>query len=161
MYKLLIYGIILITNINFVLAETTLNCGIAYSVEQIREIAFNNVPMKISSDAIQNKLKYKKRFLFKYLKTTFSDNTFGRIDRKTKLGYYYTEKGDLYLIQVKITDGQFRKYARYDINGNLDSIILDNNKNEQYVFDINKKLIAHWIGKNGYDENGELFGTRD
>ena len=73
MYKLLIYGIILITNINFVLAETTLNCGIAYSVEQIREIAFNNVPMKISSDAIQNKLKYKKRFLFNLSKKCRDD----------------------------------------------------------------------------------------
>ena len=138
----------------------TIEGGISYTVSKAREIAFNNLPIKIPKSSFENFLNYKKRNSYRYATIEFSDNTFGLIDKKNKRGYYYTEKGKLYLIQIKINEGKYNKYARYDLNGNLDSVALGID-NQQFLFDLNKKLIAHWIGKNGYDENGELFGTRD
>ncbi len=46
-------------------------------------------------------------------------------------------------------------------NGILDSTSLFVSNNESYVFDLNKKLIAHWKGKNCYNEKGELIMTRE
>ena len=51
-------------------------------------------------------------------------------------------------------------YDKY-IDGTLDSTTISISKDEQFVFDKNKKLLAHWIGKNCYDENGHLIMTRD
>ncbi len=162
MFKFLILiTIVLILSINSVYSETVLTGGVNYTVAQTRKIAFQNIPNKISAKTFEKFLKYKKRFVFRYIKTTFSDNSFGVLDKKTEYGYYYTEKGNLYLIQVKITDGNFRKYARYDLNGQLESIVLDIGNNEQFIFDANKKLVAHWIGENGYNEKGELIFTRN
>ena len=48
----------------------------------------------------------------------------------------------------------------YDKNGILDSTSLFISNNESYVFDLNKKLIAHWKGNNCYNEKGELIMTR-
>ena len=144
-----------------VFSKTVLTGGINYTVAQTRKIAFENIPNKISTKNFEKYLKYQKRLGFRYAKTTFSNNTFAIIDKHTEQVYYYTQNGNLYLVQLKIIHGKFIKHVSYDLDGNIDSVTLEVSPYEQYVFDVNKKLIAHWIGKNGYDENGELFGTRD
>ena len=146
--KLLIISL-LIMFCSLPLKATTIEGGISYTVSQAREIAFNNLPIKIPTSSFKKFLNYKRRSSYRYAKIKFSDNTFGIIDKKNKRGYYYTEKGVLYLIQIKIIEGKYSKYARYDLNGNLDSVALGID-NQQFLFDLNKKLVAHWIGKNGY-----------
>ena len=135
--------------------------GITFSVSEARKISFHNIPYKIPTDSFYNFRKFKKDFGVRYTKTLFSDNTFCITPKNSMYTYYYSEQGNLWLIQTKIAQNKYSKYARYNTDGLLDSVILDVGNNEQFVFDVNKKLIAHWIGKNGYDENGELFGTRD
>ena len=135
--------------------------GITFSVSEARKISFHNIPYKIPTDSFYNFRKFKKDFGVKYTKTLFSDNTFCITPKNSMYTYYYSENGNLIYIENQINEDKFIRYARYDINGNLDSVVLDVGNNEQFVFDVNKKLVAHWIGKNGYDENGELFGTRD
>ena len=158
---LMLIFIVLILSINTVFSETVLTGGVNYTVAQTREIAFQNIPNKISIKTFEKFLKHKKRLSFRYAKTTFSNNTFAIIDKITEQVYYYTQNGDLYLVQLKNVQGKFVKHIGYNVNGKLDSITIELSPYEQFVFDANKKLIAHWIGKNGYDENGELFGTRD
>ena len=141
--------------------STVIRGGITFSVPQAREISFQNIPDKIPTDTFCKYKKFKKIWGIRFTKTVFSDNTFCITSNNNNYTYYYSEKGDLWLIQTQIMQNKYSKYARYKTNGKLDSVILDIGNNEQFVFDANKKLIAHWIGKNGYDENGELFGTRD
>ena len=54
-----------------------------------------------------------------------------------------------------------KKAVTYNRMGELDSTCLFVSGKEQYIFDTNKKLGAHWIGKNCYNEKGELILTRE
>ena len=141
--------------------STTLEGGVSYTVSQARKIVFQNTPTQIPVELFQNYKKYSKiRTLFKEI-TFFSDGDFSVNDKKNKRCFYYSPNGDLKIIQITIKKTYPQILGRYDSNGNLDSVALDLGNNEQFLFDSQKKLYAHWIGKNGYDENGELFGTRD
>ena len=143
------------------LYSTTLEGGVSYTVSQARKIVFQNTPTQIPVELFQNYKKYSKiRTLFKEI-TFFSDGDFSVNDKKNKRCFYYSPNGDLKIIQITIKKTYPQILGRYDSNGNLDSVALDLGNNEQFLFDSQKKLYAHWIGKNGYDENGELFGTRD
>ena len=144
-----------------VFSETVLTGGITYTISFARKISFRNISYKVKMESFYKYKKFKKKFGSKYIKTVFSDNTFCITPKNSMYTYYYSEQGNLWLIQTKIAQNKYSKYARYNTDGLLDSVILDVGNNEQFVFDVNKKLVAHWIGKNGYDENGELFGTRD
>ena len=94
--------------------------------------------------------KFKKKFGSKYIKTVFSDNTFCITPKNSMYTYYYSENGNLIYIENQINEDKFIRYARYDINGNLDSVVLDVGNNEQFVFDVNKKLVAHWISSSAF-----------
>ena len=151
-----------------------LKAGISYTVNEARIEAFTNTPNKIdikkfaqnfsdpnydkNKNAIKkNKLEFKNRFIY-----AFSDGTYCITYKdNNKIGYYYNTDGSLYAIDIDINDTYPKKSIGYDINGNIESVILILSEKEQYIFDLNKKLIAHWIGNNGYDENGNLFMTRD
>ena len=153
----------------------TLKGGIYYNVNTARSLAFENIETKININKYkkhfidtnkkenlialkQGKTKYKNRYL-----TRFSDGSYSiRYSSQNLTSYYYNIHGHLDYIEFDEKHNTYpSKRLSYNIDGDLDSIILNVTPNEQFVFDVNKKLVAHWIGKNGYDENGELFGTRD
>jgi len=69
--------------------------------------------------------------------------------------------GKLDFISFSINKKYPIKVLKYDKNGILDSTSLFVSNNESYVFDLNKKLIAHWKGNNCYNEKGELIMTRE
>ena len=161
MYKFLIYLFFLFFSINFALSETVIEGGISYTVSQAREIAFENIPNQIPVSSFEKYIKDK--FLFRLFKeiTVFSDGDYSVHDIKNNKCFYYSKNGNLKIIEIIFKTSFPQKSARYDINGKLDSIVLDIGNSEQFIFDTNKKLVSHWIGKNGYNENGELFKTRD
>ena len=161
MYKFLIYLSFLFLTINIGFSATVIEGGISFTVKQAREIAFENVDIQIPVDSFSKYLKDK--FFFRFFKevTVFSDGDYSIHDIKNNKCYYYSKNGNLKIIEIILNSSFPQKSVRYDINGNLDSVVLDIGNSEQFIFDVNKKLVAHWIGKNGYDENGELFGTRD
>ncbi len=111
---------------------------------------------KHQKDIKRGKLNYWDRYI-----TLFSYGDYGVKFDYPEIGYMYKENGELYEITVFIFNKKYpKKSYTYDINGNLKTVNLRLNGDEQYGFEPNGKLNVHWIGKNGYDENGELFGTR-
>ena len=75
--------------------------------------------------------------------------------------YYYSPKGYLLKYEVNTFDGNYPyKTVAYDIKGRLININLAVSEDEAFVFDRNKKLLIHWIGQNGFDNDGNLSLTR-
>ncbi len=155
-------------------AGYTLNGGVSYTVNSARQISFANVAIHINIKEYKNylsdknhiknkkilnknKTKYKNRYL-----TSFSDGSYAvTYKNNIKISYYYNPNGKLELIDFNIGKDYPSKRIGYDIKGELNSITLDVSKEEQFVFNKNKKLIAHWIGNNCYNEQGELIMTRE
>ena len=78
-----------------------------------------------------------------------------------KTAYHYSKNGKLRGISLTKGRGFPSRRITYDKNGIFDSVTLDVAKDEQFIFDKNKKLVAHWIGNNCYNEQGELIMTRE
>lgn len=161
MYKLLLMFLFFCLSSAFAFGDTVLNGGVSYSVSEARTIAFEDISFDLPAEAFIPYLKDNKKLKFRYVKTIFSNGNYALEDKKTHNCYYYTNNGDLFLIQIYVSKNNgIKRYARYDINGKLDSVTLSVKRNEQFIFDVNKKLQAHWIGKNCYDVHGELIQTR-
>lgn len=144
-----------------IFAETILQGGISYTVSQAREHSFKNLKAHIPAQTFKKYKKYKKFLnLFNDI-TVFSDGSFAVDDKKNNICYYYSKDKTLQFVEIILNTSLPRKSVKYDINGNLYSIVLDIGKNEQFIFDASKKLVAHWIGENGYNEKGELIFTRN
>ena len=152
----------------------TIKGGVSYTVETVRTEAFSNVPLNINISDYQshfidpnyvanknamnkNKTKIRDRYF-----TFFSDKTYAIYYKKNKsVQFYYDVNGKLDFISFSINKKYPIKVLKYDKNGILDSTSLFVSNNESYVFDLNKKLIAHWKGNNCYNEKGELIMTRE
>lgn len=147
-----------------------LNGGVSYTVDEIRKIAFQDVSSKIDIN------EYKKYFVFEKntekklgllnifapyrITTRFSNGSYAvRYKKDSERAYYYDSSGHLKKIDFMTKDKT--KQVSYDNKGNLDSVGLALPGNEQYIFDNKGKLYVHWIGKNCYNEKGELILTRE
>ena len=173
MKKFFIIFILLCNCIYIQAAAKTLKAGVSHSVNELRTIAFENVDKKINMDKYSKYLTYNefcknnhsllipKKFKSNHL-TYYSDGTYSvrcKIDSHNV--FYYDTNGNLLKIDIYISNDTLNKRISYDKNGNLDALALDISKSEQLVFDKEKKLVAHWIGKNCYNEKGELIMTRE
>ncbi len=151
----------------------TLSGGISYTTETAKSIAFENVDIFINmnkynaylrdcfhNENIKNfkkgKYKYRNRRITLFNNSDYSVN----YKKNKKISYYYNSSGELQYVSFSTLGKYPRKTLKYSINGKLDSIALSIAPREQYVFDINKRLVAHWIGDNGYNEKGELIAKR-
>lgn len=82
-------------------------------------------------------------------------------DKTPNIKLYYSTKGRLLKYEVNTFKGVYPyKTLSYDIYGRLININLVISENEAYIFDRNKKLIAHWLDDKCYNENGEVELTR-
>ena len=172
MKKFFIIFILLCNCIYIQAAAKTLKAGVSYSVNELRTIAFENVDKKINMDKYSKYLTYKEFCKnnpsllipkkFKFNLTYYSNGTYSvrsKIDSHNV--FYYDTNGNLLKIDIYINNGKLDKRISYDRNGNLDAIALDITNSEQLLFDKEKKLVAHWIGNNCYNEKGELVMTRE
>ena len=151
----------------------TLSGGVSYTVNEARQIAFDGVPKKIDMSKYKEhfvdknyeknqelldrgKTRYRDREIIK-----FSDGYYGVCYKNNKnISFYYDKTGCLNSFSVVIIDDYPQKGAIYDKNGYLRTTFLNVSHTEQFVFNLDKKLISHWIGKNCYNERGELVKTR-
>ncbi len=172
MKKFFIIFILLCNCIYIQAAAKTLKAGVSYTLNGIRTIAFEKVEKKIDISKykkyfVYNEFCKNKKTLFRGKECTirqftqFSDGSFGVLYKSPKsVGFYYDKKGNLRNIELFLSSENIIKRITYDRNGDLDVIALDITKSEQLVFDKDKKLVAHWIGNNCYNEKGELVHTR-
>lgn len=154
-------------------SSKTLTGGISFTVESARQYSFNNVQYKIDMNLYKehfvdknneenkkalanNKTHYKGRYLTHYSTGDYSVN----YKNNSLYVFYYNSNGTLLYIGIYKGTAYPELSYMYDINGNLDSVTLSPSNDEQYMFDLNKTLQAHWKGKNCYDEKGELVQTR-
>jgi len=91
----------------------------------------------------------------------FSVGTYGVVYKNDPLhAYYYSNSGVLEFVDVRTGKDYPYKSYQYDMGGNLVNMGLRLSKGETYIYDSKGKLIAHWVGSNGFDENGRVVMTR-
>ena len=152
----------------------TIQGGVSYSVNEARIIAFNNIEHKIDTSVFEsyfvdkdydkNKANISKNKFHtrKYNLTVFSDNSYSiSYKARSNICFYYDLNGKLESIGYTLGNEYPKKGVKYYKNGYLEEICLIASPQEQFIFDKNKKLIAHWKGKNCYNEKGELIMTRE
>ena len=148
--------------------------GVSYTVDEARVKAFSNVPLKIDMNEYKKYFKdpnyeENKKAIAKGGKCLRKKNITVYLDKgysisyknKKNITFYYDKNGKLENIDIDYKKTFPMQSAKYDINGNLDSTCLGLENYEQYMFDRNQKLRAHWIGNNCYNENGELINIRE
>lgn len=165
----------------------TINGGISYSVEKARYVAFSNIKYKIDTSLYKNhlidvnyeknkdyiargKFRTKKYILTLYSNNNYptnhkliidSDNAYSITYKSDKnVSFYYDNYGKLEAIGYIIGNSYPRKGLKYYRDGTLWATALIISPKEQFLFDMNKKLIGHWIGDNCYNEQGNLVSTR-
>jgi hypothetical protein len=156
-----------------VFSETLLQGEIGYNVNSARDEVSTPIVKKLTIDLISQKLydseygrnhsyllngnlELKDRTL-----ALFSDLSYAVMYKADEYHvWYYTKSGMLMYAEEK--DGltyPYRSY-KYDTSGNLINKGLRVSKAETFIFKPNGKLIAHWVGANGYDEVGNVIMTR-
>lgn len=92
----------------------------------------------------------------------FSDRSYAiNYHDNPKYVWYYCANGILTHTEIKETLTYPYKTYKYDIDKKLINMSLRISKNETYIFTPEGKLLAHWIGKNCYDENNNIIMTRE
>ena len=146
-----------------------------FNAELAREEVFNNVNFVLKPStfqphwtdanymsnysALQNgKNKVGERYL-----ALFSDGTYGlRYENDPYHNYYYDAEGVLF--KVDVLNKPFNEYPhssiaynKYGVFKNATFVV---SKKEQYFYDVNKKLIGHWIDNACYDSKGNVLLLR-
>ena len=123
-------------------AQEILQIGATYNEVSARIEAFKDVDKKIEKEIFQTSLGrtlcpfYLKNTLISYSITYFEIPEYN---------FYYNILGSLIKFDIIKGDSFPRKVLGYSRYGNLISVSFEVNKNEQFVYDENGKLIAHWI----------------
>lgn len=91
----------------------------------------------------------------------FSVGTYGVTYKNDPLhAYYYSNSGVLEYVDVRTSQTYPYKSYQYDMSGKLVNMGLRISKGETYIYNPAGKLMAHWVGANGYDEAGRVIMTR-
>ena len=93
----------------------------------------------------------------------FSDGTYGvRYIQDEYHNYYYNQNGELF--KVDVLDKPFNEYPHtsiaYNKYGSFKNATFVISKYEQYLYDINQKLMGHWVDDTCYDDNGNVLMHR-
>lgn len=105
---------------------------------------------------LMGKINFKDREL-----ALFSAGTYGVVYKNDKFhAYYYSSLGNLEYIDIRSDDKYPYKSYQYNVLGELVNMGLRLSKREAYIYSPEGKLIAHWLGENGYDENGKIIMRR-
>ncbi len=91
----------------------------------------------------------------------FSVGTYGVVYKNNPYhAYYYSNSGVLEYVDVRSGKNYPYKSYQYDVVGNLVNMGLRLSKREAYIYSPDGRLLAHWVGANGYDEKGQIVMTR-
>ncbi len=153
-------------------ADMVLQGAAEYNVQSARNEVQENVQYKVSpanfsahildpnrdenSNALKGNVSLKDRAI-----AAFSIGTYGVTYNNDPLhAYYYSPQGVLNYIDVRSGKDYPYKSYQYDVSGKLVNMGLRVSKAETYIYNPQGILMAHWVGSNGYDENGKLVMTR-
>lgn len=91
----------------------------------------------------------------------FSDGTYA-VNYKNDLKHVWYYDKDGMLINVEFRTSLEFPYGsyKYSPDGELANMSLRVSKDETYIFSSFGELLAHWVGDNCYDENGNIVMTR-
>lgn len=166
MLTILYFLIIIPVNAEFITG------GVEVSVENARNEVFNESPKFINSTdlSVKNDTDFyeNKSNLLKGI-TSLKDRKLGKFSDGTyavmyydnpKNTYYYSKTGELLYTEIKSGNVYPYKAFKYKSDGTLVNCSLKISPNEVFIFSVNGKLIAHWIGENCFDENGNVIMTR-
>ena len=169
-----IFLILIIFLFNFSLAQEPIKLSAQYDETTAREEVFLNTKRKIEKEFYKKYLKDpnrkenlafielkifntgKNRYLCPfYLKNTLASYavTYSETPQYT---FYYNILGNLIKFDIINKQDYPRKTLGYSRYGNLISASFEVNSKEQFVYDDNGKLIAHWIDDTALDSDDSL-----
>ncbi len=157
------------------LSEEILQGGIKYNEATARIAAFTDIEKKVEKKKFKSYLKDINRkenieAIFKsnydidfdrvlcpfYYKKTLISYAVTYYDEPLRV-YYYNIFGNLMKFEI-IENGEYPKrtfaYSRY---GNLLTVNFDVDGEEQFMYDENGKLIAHWVGDNYEGKHSKIL----
>ncbi len=147
--------------------------GVEYSIETARQELSNQKPITIDyllvkanfvdkshkenlTSLLKGKTELKDRTL-----AIFSDGSYGINYHNTpNYVWYYQNNGLLMNVEIKTSLTFPCKAYKYTPSGELVNKTLRVSEEETFIFSTKGKLIGHWLGKNCYDENGNIIMTR-
>ncbi len=146
-----------------------------FNAEMAREEVFNKIDYALGPNAFrdywedpnnaanyealsQGKTKVSNRQL-----SLFSDGTYGvRYTNDPYHNYYYQKDGTLF--KVDVLNKPFYVYPHrsvaYNRYGSFKNATYAVSKSEQYLYDIQKNLMGHWVDDTCYDEKGNVLMLR-
>lgn len=170
--KKAIITLILIYSVLNVNAEM-ITGGISYTTEDARIELQNTRPPAIDFLLIQDNFNDKNHkanynFLLKgetklndRMLGIFSDGSYAVSYYDTsEYVWYYDKNGVLINTEQKTSLEYPYKTYKYEPDGELVNMTLRVSENETFIFSPLGKLLGHWVGKNCYDENGNIVMTR-
>ncbi|MBR3604398.1 MAG: hypothetical protein IKL52_00020 [Candidatus Gastranaerophilales bacterium] len=153
-------------------AQEPIQIGITYNEATARIEAFKNVQKKIEKDfyskykkdpnRIENIELIKKNYFIAqnrtlcpfYIKNTLASYAVMYND-EPNYAFYYNILGNLIKIDITSNENYPKKTYGYSRFGNLISVALEASEIEQFVYDENGKLIAHWLGDELLNKNNK------
>ena len=146
-----------------------------FNAELAREETFNNINYALGPNAFRDywsdpnhvanygalhngKNKIENRYL-----SLFSDGSYGvRYINDPYHNYYYDSEGSLFKVDVlnKPFDVYPHRSVAYNRYGTFKNATFVVSKNEQYLYDVNKKLMGHWVDNACYDDKGNVLMLR-
>ena len=154
-------------------AETFLTGGVDYNVNSARkellkvpakklnpELVLQNITDKNNKEnlsyALQGNVNLKDRTL-----AFFSDATYAVLYNEDKYHvWYYNQDGNLAYMEERTDLSYPYKSYKYTVSGVLVNMGMRVSKEETFIYNPQGRLIAHWLGTNAYDENGNIIMTR-
>lgn len=146
-----------------------------YNAEDVREQTFRGIKYNLNPETFRpywsdpnhfanyETLKDGKNEIENRHLSLFSDGTYGvRYRHDPYHNYYYDTNGILFKIDVlnKPFDQYPHRSVAYNRYGGFKNATFVVSKDEQYLYDINKKLMGHWVNSACYDEDGNVLMLR-
>ena len=160
----------------------TLKGGVEYTVDSARIVAFENTDLTIPKSEFSGLMSdiyyYSNIEAIKAGKLSagigFSRKLVPFYDKNNKLSFYgvvtedqpnkklyYSPTGKLLKYEINTFNGVYPyKTIAYNTKGQLLNINLVVSDHEAFVFNKEKKLIAHWLNNKCYNEKGEVDLTK-
>jgi len=160
----------------------TLEAHIEYTVDSARTVAFDNTELQIDKSEFKGYLS--DIFYYSNIAAIKAGNLNAGIgfnrklvpfyDKNNKLSFYgvqtedqpnkkfyYSPTGKLLKYELNTFNGVYPyKTMAYNTKGQLLNINLVISDKEAFIFNKDKKLIAHWLDNKCYNEKGEIDLTR-
>ena len=174
MIKKIIYTLIIFLAQFAIASDTILQANIKYNETSAKVEAFSDIVRKIKKDFYKEHLKdpnYKENRVFLEENKFIIENkrtlcpfyfkkiliSYAVIYSENPLNiYYYNSLGSLIRFDI-ITDENYpRKTLGYSRYGNIISVVFEADEKEQFVYDENGKLIAHWENNEMKNKDGKI-----